>query len=76
MGTLVINFDSYLTSITLQKKICIPAVLVDIIKMVLRIQVSSLFRAKGITEQFNKQILLDAAGGGMLDSHGRYLISL
>ena len=75
VGALVVDLNGYPAPAALQKKIRVPAVLIDVVEMVLRIEVSGLLRAKSFAEQLNKQILCDTAGGRVLDSHSRYLIS-
>ena len=70
MRRLIVNFDCDTASSILQHKICITTVLVNIIKMVLRIQVLRFLCTKSLTEQFDEQILRRAAGDRMIVFHG------
>ena len=54
MGCLIVDFDGDASRSILQYKVRIATVLVDIVKMILRIQVLGFLRAEGITEQFNE----------------------
>lgn len=74
MRCLIVNFDCHSVSTVLQHKISVAAVLVNIVEVILRIEVSGLLCTKGFTEQLYKQVLRDAAGSRMIDRHLTHLI--
>ena len=51
---LIVNFNCHSVSTVLQHKVGVAAVLIDIIEMILRIEVSGLLCTKGFTKQLYK----------------------
>ena len=73
VGGLVVDLDGHLPPAVFDQEVGKPAVLVDVGKGVLGVEIAGLFGAEGVGEQFDEQVLGTAAGGGAVGRHGGHL---
>lgn len=69
MRSLVIYFNCHTPRTIFQHKISITAILINIIKMVLRIEISGLLCTESLAEQLYKQIFRNTTGSRMIGRH-------
>lgn len=73
VGALVVDFNGDPPPVAFQNEVGIAAVLIDVVKVILGIEVSGLLGTEGLAEQLDEQVLGPAAGGGMIRLHPGHL---